>query len=113
MAPLRLLVVQTGTVAEPLRSEHGDYPEWFARSLDGVARLSTLEAHQGQQLSPAAFDRSGAAGIIVTGSPLSVTAGERQPWMDELGATLLDLGARGVPVLGVCFGHQLLCRAAG
>jgi GMP synthase (glutamine-hydrolysing) len=113
MAPPRLLIVQTGTVAEPLRAEHGDYPSWFARSLDGLARTTTLAAHQGQRLSAAAVDHAGTAGIIVTGSPLSATAGERQTWMDDLGHTLHDLGARGVPVLGVCFGHQLLCRAAG
>ena len=113
MATPRLLVVQTGTVAEPLRAEHGDYPAWFARALDGVARLSTLRAHEGETLSAQSFDRAGAAGIIVTGSPLSVTAAERQPWMDDLGPALFDLGARGVPVLGVCFGHQLLCKAAG
>src|SRR2546426_7510473 len=113
MATPRLLVVQTGTVAEPLRSEHGDYPDWFARDLDGVARLSTLKAHEGERLTPEAVDRSGAAGIIVTGSPLSVTAADPQPWMDELGAAVLDIGARGVPLLSVCFGHQPLCRPAG
>ncbi len=106
----RLLVVQTGTVAEPLKTEHGDYPAWFARALDGVAELVTLRAHQGERLRPQALDR---AGIIITGSPLSVTAGQREHWMDELGAALLDAGQRGTPVLGVCFGQQLLCRAAG
>ena len=109
----RILVIQTGTVAEPLRTEHGDYPAWFARALDGVARLSTLRADEGERLTAQAVDRASAAGILVTGSPLSATAEERQPWMDELGQSLLDLGKRGVPVLGICFGHQLLCRAAG
>jgi len=109
----RILVVQTGTVAEPLRTEHGDYPAWFVRALDGVARLSTLRADEGEKLSAQAVDRASAAGILVTGSPLSATAEERLPWMDELGHSLLDLGKRGVPVLGICFGHQLLCRAAG
>jgi GMP synthase (glutamine-hydrolysing) len=113
MAPLRLLVVETGTPAEAVRAEHGAYPEWFARSLDGMARLTTIKAHEGERVSPATVDRAAAAGIIVTGSPLSCTAGQRRPWMDELGSSLLDLGARGVPVLGVCFGHQLLSRAAG
>src|SRR5438105_2181485 len=111
MALPRLLVVQTGTVAEPLRAEHGDYPEWFARALDAQARTSVLRAHEGERLRPEAIDRAQAAGIIVTGSPLSVT--ERAPWMEELGQALLEAGQRGVPVLGVCFGQQLLCRAAG
>jgi GMP synthase (glutamine-hydrolysing) len=110
MAPLRLLLVQTGTVAEPLRTEHGDYPQWFARALDGVAELSVLRAHEGERLRSHALDR---AGVIVTGSPLSVVDGQRQPWMDDLGAALLDAGSRGTQVLGVCFGQQLLARASG
>ena len=110
MATLRLLIVQTGTVAEPLRQEHGDYPAWFARALGSAAEVTTLAAHEGQRLKPAQLDR---AGIVVTGSPLSCTAGERQPWMDDLGHALLEAGKRGTPVLGVCFGQQLLARAAG
>jgi GMP synthase (glutamine-hydrolysing) len=49
--------------------------------------------------------------IVVTGSPLSVT--DRAPWMAAAGAWLLEQAERGVPVLGVCFGHQLLAETAG
>src|SRR5512141_322188 len=99
----RLLVVQTGTT-----HLHGDYPRWFERAL-GTA-LPVLRAHEGEKLATA-MDRVRPRGIIVTGSPLSVM--EEAPWMLQLGADLLDVGARGTPVLGVCFGHQLLGRAAG
>jgi GMP synthase (glutamine-hydrolysing) len=69
-----------------------------------------MKAHAGERLQPA-VDRARPRGIIVTGSPLSVT--ENAPWMLQLGEDLLRLGAAGTPVLGVCFGHQLLARAAG
>jgi GMP synthase (glutamine-hydrolysing) len=101
-----LLVVQTGTAAKELVAKHGDYPDWFEQSLG--AKLRLLRAHQGERLGDLP---PGTKGIIVSGSPLSLTAPE--PWMDELGDRLLRLGAAGVPVLGVCFGHQLLGRAAG
>ncbi|MGZ6141813.1 MAG: glutamine amidotransferase-related protein [Myxococcales bacterium] len=99
----RLLIVQTGTT--PL---HGDYPAWFERALGFP--MPVVKAHQGEKLLPA-LDRERPQGVVVTGSPLSVT--ERAPWMLELGEDLLRIGARGTPVLGVCFGHQLLARAAG
>ncbi|TMA29035.1 MAG: GMP synthase [Deltaproteobacteria bacterium] len=103
MTDPRLLIVQTGTT-----TLHGDYPAWFERAL-GFA-MPVLKAHQGEKLAPS-LERLRPQGIIVTGSPLSVT--EKAPWMLRLGDDLLRIGARGVPVLGVCFGHQLLARAAG
>src|SRR6266436_8894769 len=98
-----LVVVQTGTT-----QLHGDYPRWFERALG--MELAVVRAHAGEALSPA-LDRLHPRGIIVSGSPLSVT--EEAPWMLQLGEDLLRVGARGTPVLGVCFGHQLLARAAG
>ena len=95
-----LLIVQTGTT-----TLHGDYPAWFARALGH--EMPVVKAHEGEKLEPA-LARLKPKGVIVTGSPLSVT--ERAPWMLELGYALLKLD---IPVLGVCFGHQLLARAAG
>ena len=101
-----LLVVQTGTAARDLVAKHGDYPRWFEEALG--ARLRIVRAHEGERL---ADPPAGTKGIIVSGSPLSLTAPE--PWMDELGDRLLRLGAAGVPILGVCFGQQLLGRSSG
>lgn len=98
-----ILIVQTGTTRL-----HGDYPAWFARALG--REMPVVRAHQGEKLG-AALSRVRPQGIIVTGSPLSVTEGA--PWMLELGADLLRAGRQGTHVLGVCFGHQLLARAAG
>ena len=104
MSDPRLLIIQTGAVAEPVRKTHGDYPAWFMRALG--FETPVVRAHEGEKLGDVRFD-----GLIVTGSPLSVT--ERAPWMEELGQKLLELGRKGTPVLGVCFGHQLIARAAG
>ena len=99
-----LLIVQTGTT-----HLHGDYPTWFRRAL-AISDIPVCRAHEGEKLA-AALDAHRPRGVIVSGSPLSVM--EEAPWMLDLGADLLRLGARGTPVLGVCFGHQLLARAAG
>lgn len=51
------------------------------------------------------------AGLVVTGSPHSVT--ERKSWMLAGERYLVEAVAAGVPVLGVCFGHQMLAQALG
>jgi GMP synthase (glutamine-hydrolysing) len=101
----RLVVVQTGTAAPEIVRQHGDYPDWFNQALG--AELPVLRAHLGEALELPA----GTQGVIVSGSPLSLT--QPEPWMEEVAEELLRIGERGTPVLGVCFGHQLLGRAAG
>jgi len=103
LSTARLLIVQTGST-----HLHGDYPRWFERALG--FQMPVMRAHAGERLGQA-LERERPRGIIVSGSPLSVT--DRAPWMLELGDELLRLGAQGTPILGVCFGHQLLARAAG
>lgn len=49
--------------------------------------------------------------VIITGSALSVT--EALPWKDTVSAYLRQLVKADVPVLGICFGHQLLAHALG
>jgi GMP synthase (glutamine-hydrolysing) len=101
----RLVVVQTGSAAPEIARQHGDYPDWFNRALR--ADLPVIRADLGEPLDLPV----GTQGVLVTGSPLSLTHPE--PWMDDAAEELLRIGERGTPVLGVCFGHQLLGRAAG
>jgi GMP synthase (glutamine-hydrolysing) len=50
-----------------------------------------------------AADLAGARGIIISGGPASVTA----PTSPSVDPAIYDLG---VPILGICYGHQLLAR---
>ncbi|MGB7293960.1 MAG: type 1 glutamine amidotransferase [Candidatus Aminicenantales bacterium] len=49
--------------------------------------------------------------FILTGSEASIV--EREPWADEEVAFVQDAVAQGFPVLGSCYGHQLIALALG
>ncbi|MFB6092855.1 MAG: type 1 glutamine amidotransferase [Haloquadratum sp.] len=49
--------------------------------------------------------------VVISGSQTSVT--DREPWMETLAELARDLHELGVPMLGVCWGHQLLASALG
>ncbi len=104
-----LLLVKCGSTHAAVRLVLGDYDRWFLRALAPTgARVRVIEAHAGAPLPARA---GGADAVIVTGSPRSVR--ERAPWMTRAGEWLREQAEGGIPVLGVCFGHQLLAEAYG
>lgn len=100
----RVLVVRTGSPSPRACSRFGEFTEWFERLL--APEVVVVDALRGEPFP--ALDRFG--GVVVTGSLASVIEGA--PWMDRLGRWLVAV-ARSTPVLGVCFGHQLLAHALG
>ncbi len=103
-----ILLLKAGEVAVPIRMAAGDYDRWFFEALapSGV-RWDVRQAYLGARLPPAReYDA-----ILMTGSPLSATV--LSDWMRATAEYLRDAAERKVPVLGVCFGHQLLGCAYG
>jgi GMP synthase (glutamine-hydrolysing) len=100
----RVLVVRTGSAPPSLLAAHGDFTDWFAALLAPGAGAEVVDG-EGPLPEARAY-----GGLLVTGSLASLTRPE--PWMDRLGAWLLA-AAEELPVLGVCFGHQLLASALG
>ena len=50
-------------------------------------------------------------GIVITGSPASVN--DDSAWIRRLEQVVRDLHARQRPMLGICFGHQVIAKALG
>jgi GMP synthase (glutamine-hydrolysing) len=102
--PKRILVVRTGRPSELVALRFGGFDAWFHRLFAPRTEVEVADA-AAPLPAPARFD-----GILLTGSLASVT--ERAPWMQALAHWSLA-AARERPVLGVCFGHQLLGWALG
>jgi GMP synthase (glutamine-hydrolysing) len=88
------------------RAALGDYEAWFSARVGTLASFVPVELHAGEAPPARGFDA-----VIMSGSPASVL--EAAEWMARAGDWMLEAAARGVPVLGVCFGHQLLAWRLG
>jgi GMP synthase (glutamine-hydrolysing) len=64
-----------------------------------------------EQAVPPAVDAYDA--VIVFGGHMNVDQESEHPWLDAEDDWIRDLVARGVPLLGVCLGGQVLAKAAG
>ena len=101
-------ILQTGLAPDTLAPEMGDYPDMFARLLDGHGfTFRTWRVVEGE--FPAAVTE--ADGWLITGSRHGVY--EDHPWIPPLEAFIRDAFARRVPVVGICFGHQIVAQAMG
>ena len=104
-----VLILKTGDALPAVRAVCGDFELWIARGL-GV-ELDSVEVasvHKGDALP----DPSRFGGVVVTGSPAMVT--DRADWSEASARWLAGVvEADATPVLGICYGHQLLAHALG
>jgi len=104
----KLAILVTGAPLETLEPAHGSFAAMIERAagpdFDGC--WTTLEC-RGGELPPL----EGFTALLVTGSSSSVL--DDEPWMRPLMVALRAAVEREQPVLGLCFGHQLLGEALG
>ena len=101
----RVIVVKTGETYPQIRERSGDFESWFVRGLSSALELSVVNVVAGESPGePTDWD-----GIVIPGSPAMVS--RRDPWSERTAQWLATAVAAKVPVLGVCYGHQLLAHA--
>jgi len=103
-----LLVVKCGSALPALRETRGDYEDWILAGM-GLAREDARVAAVAEGAELPAPQQVAAA--VLTGSSAMVS--ERADWSERTAAWLREAVASGLPVLGICYGHQLLAHALG
>ena len=105
---LKIAILEADHVAEHLRVIHGSYPEMFTQLLqwaDGSVVCDAFTVIDGQYPdSMRDYD-----GFLITGSRFS--AYDSETWIAKLMAYVKELYRARKPLVGICFGHQLIAQA--
>jgi GMP synthase-like glutamine amidotransferase len=108
---MKLTIIQTGDVPLPLRPAFGAYPLMFERMFEHVGEsfdYQTVPVFDGAPLP----DLVDVDGIVITGSAAGVYD-NHLGWMEPLRAFVRNAYANKTPMLGICFGHQIMADALG
>ncbi|MEZ5660919.1 MAG: type 1 glutamine amidotransferase [Burkholderiaceae bacterium] len=95
------------------RDRLGDLPDEYEQIAGGLTphgapwRIVRLDPAR----NPDEIPLQGFDAVVFSGSPSSVN--DPDPWIAALMAQVRELHARQVPMVGICFGHQLIAKALG
>lgn len=103
-----ILIIKTGSALPSVKKSLGDFEDFIAEAMDlpaGRVQVADLT----RETVPV-FPES-PAGVVITGSRNLVTAGSAM--QDQLMEIISEYNASSVPVLGICYGHQVLAEFFG
>ena len=102
---MRIGILETGSPPAPLQPGFGRYPGMMERMLGPSFDYQVFEVVAQAPPAPDACEA-----FIITGS--SAAAYDHASWMGALEAFLREASGR-TPVIGICFGHQIMAQAYG
>ncbi|MEM9139124.1 MAG: hypothetical protein AAGB15_04780 [Pseudomonadota bacterium] len=107
---MRLGILQTGWVPDGFAERYGEYPDIFDRFYNHKDPSVTVAGYP-VVANEVPTDPYECDAWLVTGSKYGVY--DDQPWIGPLKTFLLAIRAARVPLIGICFGHQIMAEAFG
>lgn len=103
----QIVILKVGTTFPATGEQFGDFDDWTRAALGDALPVRSVDVEHGEALPAVAQ----CAGVVITGSHSMVT--DELPWSVATEVWLRTLLEAGTPIFGVCYGHQLLAKAAG
>ena len=105
---LPLAIIQLETPPSAVSDRVGEQHNWFVQALALVdGEYTVIRPDLGEELP----DPDTISGAILSGSWAMVT--DHADWSERTAAWIRDIVPRQLPLLGVCYGHQLMAYALG
>ena len=104
------IVVYDCVTGDALTEKYGRTGPWVIKWIEGYlpeAKFTSVHI-AGNQAPPQPADVDG---IIISGSEKGVY--DDTPWMQPLRDNLQRMRSAGVPMFGICFGHQIMADVFG
>jgi GMP synthase-like glutamine amidotransferase len=105
---MRIGILQAGQSPDALKDDMGDYPDFFERLLAGRGLTFRTYHVEVMQFPESVHDCDG---WLITGSRHG--AYEDHPFIKPLEDFIRRAYAERVPMVGICFGHQIIAQALG
>jgi len=102
-----LLILKLGDTFPTWSRQHGDFEDWIRTTVQDLVADVVIHDPRCRPLpSPGEF-----CAAILTGSHSMVT--DRLAWSEQVAAWIPMANGVGLPLLGICYGHQLIAHALG
>ncbi|MDA3929822.1 MAG: gamma-glutamyl-gamma-aminobutyrate hydrolase family protein [Prolixibacteraceae bacterium] len=103
-----ILIIKCGSTHDSIKDNFGDFEDWIVNQSNlPKSVFKIFNVSEGDLLRhPSEY-----IAAIITGSHANVN--QRLPWLKYLKDWIVTARYSNIPVMGICFGHQIIAEALG